>query len=265
MQTTDLTNDWRTILDALTSGPRAWVTPGGLATRLGREAEALTDELASMDVAGWLDIWERPEGVAVTLSAWGAERLGVRLAECGGGLSYRWVEVGHPERAAFRARGVAAGAPLEDLDLVFDPAPPPDADLDALDLPSDDGDDPVDPATLPRPNRLVGDRLTPWPGPGADRPRGEASGCPACRGRELGPRDYCLRCDRWGLDGRLRPVRRGGASSKARARNPRPEGTRAGPPPEAQRLRARRKARRRSRFHPDAGGDRHRTRRQNPA
>jgi hypothetical protein len=258
MAITELSPLANRILNALTNGPRAWEPPAALAERLGEGEDRLTDELATLDVEGWLEVWERPEGLSVTLTAWAAERLGVRLAECGGGLSYRWVEVGHPEPAAFRARGVAASAALEDLDLVIDPAPGPDADLGRFDAECADA---KGPAGLPRPAHLIGDGLTPWPGPD----RGEApSACPACLGRKLGPSEYCLRCDRWGLD-RERPAR---APRPAPAESRTPAPPRPGASPQArgpaERLRDRRKARRRARFRPRPEAERHRTRRQAP-
>ena len=126
---------WNQILTTLTTGAIAWRTPTELSRLLGRDPEELTDELAAMDEAGWLDVWERPgpEEIAVTLSAWGAGRLGVRLAESGGGLSLRWIEAGQPEPPNLRARGVAASAALEDLDLVLDSLPFPGSRPDDLD------------------------------------------------------------------------------------------------------------------------------------
>ncbi len=202
---------WNAILTTLTSGPLAWRTPTELASLLAWDLEQMTDELASMDIAGWLDVWERPgdEEVAVTLSAWGADRLGVRLAESGGGLSLRWVEAGQPEPVHLRAKGVIASASLEELDLVFDALPAPGACLDDLDSePVLSEENPNGPTFWPAPTQLLGERLTPWPGPGpvAERPGEVSKSCPVCQGRRLGPHQYCLRCDRWGLDHLLRPV-----------------------------------------------------------
>lgn len=253
MVTCDLPATWLQILKSLTAGPLAWRTPTELAGALGRDRDELTDELATMDVAGWLDVWERPapSEIVVTLSAWGAGRLGVRLAENGGGLSYRWIEADQPEPGHFRARGVAASAPLEELDLVLDTRPAPGASIDDLDeAEALDDDAPGAPRDWPCPTHLVGEGLTPWPGPAATVPV-----CPACRGRRLGTREYCLRCDRWGLDHRLRQ-----AADRERARTaPRSPGR--DEPAQTRRLRDRRKARRRSRltarFANEAG--RHRT------
>jgi len=217
----------RAIFEALTGGPCAWRTPAELAAELGREPESLTDELASLDVDGWLDVWERPEGPAVTLSALAAELLRVRLAECGGFL-FRWVDADRPERDGYRTAGVMSAAALEELDLVVDPSAAPDAD------------DPAGTA-WPYPTRLLGDGLSPWPGPGPVGHDGASEGpaaCPCCGGRPLSAREYCLVCDRWGLDDRLRAEAARRPSRPATPRDDRAE---------AEKLRARRRERRRAR------------------
>jgi hypothetical protein len=83
--------EWRAILDVLVRADHAWQTPAALAKRLGRDVERLTDTLAEMDRGGWLALWERPDGVLVTLSAWAAQRLGARLVEAGGPGRWRWL------------------------------------------------------------------------------------------------------------------------------------------------------------------------------
>ncbi|GIW88404.1 MAG: hypothetical protein KatS3mg108_2728 [Isosphaeraceae bacterium] len=83
--------DWRAILDALIRADHTWQTPGALARWMGRDIEQLTDTLAEMDLAGWLAVWERPDGVRVTLSAWAARQLRVRLVEAGGVGRWRWL------------------------------------------------------------------------------------------------------------------------------------------------------------------------------
>src|SRR5690606_6510073 len=133
------------------------------------------------DLAGWLDVWECPEPaeIRVTLSTWAANRLGVRLVEFGKGLESRWVEAGQPEPPHSRARGVAASGALEDLDLVLDSLPAPGSAAIELD------DDPTaaakgshSRASREAPILLIGDRLTPWPGPVGEGP----DACPACQG-----------------------------------------------------------------------------------
>jgi hypothetical protein len=80
---------WRPIVLTLLHAEQAWLTPAGLARRLQRDAEALTDVLAVMDRDGWLQVWEQPESVMVTLSAWAARGLGARLV-CAGPGGWRW-------------------------------------------------------------------------------------------------------------------------------------------------------------------------------
>lgn len=232
---------WNQILETLIAGPAAWQSPEQIASAIGRDPKTIGDTLALMDAAGWLEVWECPEPVEirVTLTSWAASRLGVRLAEFGQDLGLRWIEIGQPEPAPRRARGVVVAGALEELDLVLDSLPEPDAFSAELDdEPSRNAQTPQLPTAKYGPTLLIGDRLTPWPGP--DSTREKAGVCPACQGRQLSPRAYCLRCDRWGLDStrsNRQPARR-----PARPRSVRNERA------SAQKLREIRKARRRARF-----------------
>ncbi len=85
-----LPDDWLEIVNNLLQANSAWQTPATLARRMSRDLEKLTDTLAEMDLAGWLQIWERPDGVMLTISAWGANRLIARLIPAGPGGSWRW-------------------------------------------------------------------------------------------------------------------------------------------------------------------------------
>jgi hypothetical protein len=95
---------WHRIARAITEGPTAWHTPRQLAVQLRLDVEQLTDELADMDLAGWLAVWERPDDVAVTLSPLTAARFRVRLATGRHGGS-RWIAAGGTERPPEQARG----------------------------------------------------------------------------------------------------------------------------------------------------------------
>ncbi|HEU5117065.1 MAG TPA: helix-turn-helix domain-containing protein [Isosphaeraceae bacterium] len=244
-----LSPSWLAVLHALTRGPSAWVTPVDLALQLGEGESTVTDLLADLDVAGWICVWEREDGLAVMLTSWAAHQLGVRLEELGGGLQYRWVDAGNPEPSVFRARNVTRSDALENLDLVFDPHPTPDEALEALDFalwnlqdsaPRRD----LDAGRVPAPTHLLGESTMPWPGPS------ESPGpCPICQERSLDPQEYCLLCDRWGLDDRF------GLSSRPRPRRSSSTHDRRGqtwhspqslhrPHTDAQSLRAARKARR---------------------
>lgn len=252
---------WIVVLNALTQGPSAWSTPRDLADRLDQDEPGLTDVLADLDVAGWISVWEREDGLVVTLSSWAADQLRVRIEEMGGGLLYRWVDAGNPEPSVLRARGVMRSRALEVLDLVLDPQPTPEEALEALDfalwrLPDSPAPRDLDSARAPVPTLLIGEGLIPWPGPSPDAPR-----CPSCQGRALDSHEYCLRCDRWGLDdtfglrGRPRPTvhRRPASSSRVRRdqswKPDRPSNPASVPRcGEAQVLRSARKARRKCRL-----------------
>ncbi len=176
-----LSPSWLAVLHALTHGLSAWVTPGDLALQLGQDESALTDLLADLDVAGWVCVWEREDGLAVMLTTWAARRLGVRLEEFGGGLQYRWVDAGNPEPSVFRARNVTRSDALENLDLVLDPHPTPDEALEALDfalwnLQDSAARRDLDAGRVPAPTHLLGESTIPWPGPSPLPVQ-----CPICR------------------------------------------------------------------------------------
>lgn len=244
MEYCELPESWRQVLGALLGGSVAWQEPAELAGALGWEVEPTTDLLAALDEAGWLEIWEREEGPAVTLSALGAARLGVHLVEVGHDECPRWSPIGDPEPRPPAARGVYRDARAARFDDVIDPLPAPDVAAELAEaagrLGSSAGRGPLRPDRwdgLPYPARLVGQGLTPWPGPArAGRPP-----CPACGGAELRADEYCLCCDRWGLDGRLWPA----TGPAARTRRDRDAVEAA----QAAALRTRRKSRRHRRFH----------------
>lgn len=205
----DLPEFWRATLAALPRGALAWRTPAEVAEALGRDVEETTDVLAELDVAGWIEVWDRPEGPAVTLSAWGAARLGVRLVEAGPDAAPRWQDVGDPEPPSAPARGVGRPAALADLDRIADPLPPPDCAAESAELAAstDAGQAArVKPGRLPFPSLLLGSSYSnAWPEPRANAVL--TSICDVCRARPLAPHEYCLCCGRWGLDDLLRATR----------------------------------------------------------
>ena len=194
----------------LARGPSAWQSPHELAERLEMDPETLTDALAELDLAGWLTVWERPDGLVVTLSAWGASRLGLRLLETPGRLTFRWVDADADEPRIGRARPFEASDP-DPLAGLLDPSPPPGWDAEENRPEGGGTRDSCRCRTsmLPCPSRFIGEGLVPWPGPGFSdglrRDSGVPLPCPACRNRPLATREYCLRCDRWGFDDRNRP------------------------------------------------------------
>ncbi len=227
---------WVSLLGALMGGPIAWRSPRELAEALGRDEGDTTDLLASMDEDGWLGVWEIDGEVFVTLSALGAERLGVRLVESAEDHAPRWSPRGNPEPPTPRARNVCTLARAADLAFVIDPSPSPDLAAQRTEAVARRALAPDATDNLPWPTLLLGQGLTPWPGPGRD----PLAPCPACRSAALRPHVYCLCCDRWGLDDKL--------SAGSEGRPSQHQARRQGPPSEqadgvAQR--ARRKSRRR--------------------
>lgn len=97
------------LLPAIARGQRAWSTPEALAMQVRAEADQVLDELASLDAAGWIDVWELPEAIAVTLTPLAASRLLVEI-----------VEVGPEERPRFRS--VYDRRPLRALKVPADTA-----------------------------------------------------------------------------------------------------------------------------------------------
>lgn len=193
-------NDYgKLLLGAILRGATVWSAPADLANELGWNIDETTDRLAELDATGWIEVWERPREVVVTLSSLGAERLGVRLVEHGRSLTPRWLAINEPEPPAPRASGVFRNARAMELEFVLDPAPSPDEQAEIADetirLASRSSRRPGN-AEPPKPSRFLGQGLTPWPGPSAfTKPP-----CPACGGRLLTSVEYCLGCDRWGLD-----------------------------------------------------------------
>lgn len=195
----ELTELWRAILDAVRRGPCAWCTPLEVADTLGWDVEQACDEMASMDVAGWLDVWEQDDGPVVTLSALAAEVLRVRLDEFGREGTPRWIDMSEPEPSPPRARNVCLGDKGANFDFLVDPHPTPDQACELAEQCEHAGSDPEN--YFPRPRLLLGFGLTPWPGPSPE----PESPCPACGSVALAPHAYCIRCDAWGHDAALKP------------------------------------------------------------
>lgn len=198
--------DWQPILQAIITGPFAWQTPVDLAATLAMDVDQLTDRLADLDSAGWLEVWEQPDGVSVTLSAWAAARLGVKLAEGRTPGTWRWVPRDAPDPGPERARGVISGSNTVDLGLLIDAGVEAPAALASAEVLQGAIENPQRASRQDLyPTHLVGENLTPWPGP--ETARQDPPRCPACQDRPLSPRSYCLRCDRWGFDEAQRALR----------------------------------------------------------
>jgi hypothetical protein len=255
------------VLLAILRGPVFWQTLAEVAIRAGLDLEATTDLLAALDADGWVEVRERAEGLVVALSPLGAERLGVRVIEQGAGETPRWADASQRDPLPPRAKNVCANHRSADLDFVLDPRPSPDIEAElaersnfALDTPVPAREDrsqplgrgslrkridPNDDSTWPRPILLIGQGLTPWPGPCRDN---APARCPACGSKRLKLHAYCLCCDRWGLE-RLLPI----VFPALRASPGYPTGSRSNTPPHADAKArpddpARRKARLRARL-----------------
>ncbi|WZO97997.1 hypothetical protein EP7_005049 [Isosphaeraceae bacterium EP7] len=244
------------LIDALIRSSRAWQTPREVASATGLEVEQTTDLLADLDLAGWLDVWECDprQGPVVTLTAAAAEIMGVRLVEVGFDEVPRWIRQGDPEPSPPRARGVFVSHRAAQLDQLFDQAPTPDEAAELAEEATRQAAHAVTLAPsaaaknldrLPHPTLLIGEGLSPFPGPMPTPP----PVCPACAGRELDPHEYCLVCDSWGLDALLRAaptthrlLRAAGAPPRNDAPRPRDR------KPEVQAARARRKARQKAKL-----------------
>jgi len=188
------------LLQAIVSAPLAWQAPTQLAVQLGLALDDISDTIADLDAAGWLDPWEMGDAMFVTLSPSGAERMRVRLVMIGRSDAMRWSSIDEPEPEPPRVSGRHQG--LSSLDFIADPNPGPEEAAEAaeralrLARQKADAGDGNSMDMLPRPRFLVGSGLTPWPGP----TRQPANPCPACGSRPLAESAYCLVCDRWGLD-----------------------------------------------------------------
>jgi hypothetical protein len=192
------------VVTAILKAPVAWLTPSDVAGATGLDMEATSEALTTLDLDGWLDVWEPDDsGPAVTLSTLAASTLHARLVEVGPDETPRWALAGEsdpPRRKAVRVLRSERAASLESL---VDPTDPPDVLVErreelARRLPK------VPFEGKPRPTLLVGTGLVPWPGPGD----GRKASCPACRSKPLQPTMYCLYCDRWGLDPSIREAAR---------------------------------------------------------
>jgi hypothetical protein len=207
-------------------------TPGAVAEALGCGEGEASDRLDALVDGGWLVFWPQAEvgdPPRVTLTPWGAERLGVRLDH----RSERWVPVteGPPALRVPAKRETIQESVFNEvrwhwrsaLEVMVDPCQDEPwvavAQAEAIDraLASGVYGGDYGPERLPFPAMFLG-LSNPWDGP---KPaRGRRRLCRACGGRPLPPHVYCLRCDNWGFDDAhsnpVRRARRRGRRAKAR-------------------------------------------------
>jgi hypothetical protein len=213
------------IVDAIVDAPLAWSTPDELISATGLDAEAVIDELADMDVDGLIDVWERPDGLAVTLSVLAAERFGCHLIETGPHVTTRWARAGEPEPGPPRATQVLRSGSTARFTGMIDPRPGPEIEAETNEQARRyqanghfgtfrRGAGRGEP---PRPTLLLGTNFNAWSGLREDGPHA----CPACQSRPLPAYAYCLCCDRWGLDAPNPVPSHRGTLWNATLRNPR--------------------------------------------
>lgn len=239
----ELTESNKPILAAILRGPVGWILPTELARDLDWETGVVLDALADLDADGWLEVHEEESGPSLALSTLGAERLGVKLIEVGDRQELRWASVGDPEPPMPRARHVCSSDRAALFDFALDPDLSPDEQAELAEESAETArrseENPNPRRTLPRPVLLIGESLTPWPGP----KRAAHPPCPACGGKPLAPHSYCLCCDRWGLDRLLAAADRANGGTRMAASPIRPRSARE-LQAEADAARARRKHRR---------------------
>jgi hypothetical protein len=215
---------------ALLEGPRAWAAPQELAAALGWTEEDLDRIALELEAAGLVDRWND----CLTLSPLGASRLGLHLVADDVLELYRWSTVSASARS--RRPGQRAREHTERYDRrlgrFVDPrALAPDQIAMRAERATSRRWHSRD--LCPKPAIILwGHGLLPWeefrrsPRPElrcrscripplgrkqvlaalcacglGHRPRPNLQFCPGCHGRPLRPSMYCLRCDRWGLDG----------------------------------------------------------------
>lgn len=161
---------WPT-LNAIVAYKFSWSRPEDLADQLGCSEETQLDLLGEMDADGLIVVWpDAPFGPAVTLSSLAAEILQVVTSE----------EGEYPHFVPIGKQG-----PIRDYSE-FDSIPEPDRLVDPrTEVSGWLADEPWWP-TLLLGSTIFGRYV---------------AGCPGCGNHHLGPRAYCLKCDRWGLDG----------------------------------------------------------------
>ncbi len=196
--------EWEPILKALIAAPVAWQSPKDISLALGQDLDKTTDLLCVMDEGGWVSVWDVTPDPLITLSTLAAHRLEVVLVEVGPDEVPRWAPAGDPAPALPRASNVASTELHASQDKIVSPEISPDLAAERSErLEKRAAGIRLDPPRglqvedLPLPILILGQGLTPWPGP-SEFTIGDL--CPACGDRPLLPHAYCLCCNRWGLD-----------------------------------------------------------------
>ena len=134
-----------------------------------------------MDEADWLSVWDVEPGPLITLSALAAHRLKVVLVEAGPEELPRWAAANEPFPTPPRSPEVALWkcTPARSTLPTRDPSSFRLEDCDHREARASRSDASLQVEDLPLPSLLLGQSLTPWPGPRGIRTRGGLSG--VCR------------------------------------------------------------------------------------
>jgi hypothetical protein len=215
---------WSAVLTAIVEGPLAWSGASDLAEALAWEVDSVCEVLCELTLNGLVEPWARADGVAHTLTPLAARGLEVHIVERGLNWRPRWEPIDRRRRVARPGRGTDDGA----LARVPDPGPGPAEIAEASDeLSKWRPRGPMRVEHLPRPTVLLMGCETDWSerssavagrhAPTAGATTRTKRRCSACQGRRLSPSTYCLRCNRWGLDGLIAAHRRAAAAARESA------------------------------------------------
>jgi hypothetical protein len=224
--------DFESVARVIIDAPCAWLTESAIAAALGAPEAELSVAVAGLVAGRLLDRWARPDGPVVILTALGASQLGVRLVETAGAEVYRWSRDAASVRSTRPTRRSIERTEAHDAALRQASASYAQRRMDRPSRPAKT--EPPKPRVI-----LWGTCAVPWDEPRRWRPRPDEDGyfdvrcqrcrrrkrrgapaiavcrpcgfglrprsalgcCPACGDRRLPAEWYCLRCDRWGLDG----------------------------------------------------------------
>lgn len=205
---------WGAVLGAIVDAPRAWSSAADLATVLGWTAGEVDDVLCELSFNGLAESWPVKGVASWTLTPFAAEGLNVWLCEQGIAGRTRWARSGSADAPA---RAPAPRREAADLTAVPDPGPGPVEIAEAADEADrwkPRGALSVD--RLPRPTVILTGSKSTWdeaPARAPGKPSRRRFRCSACLGRKLRPSVYCLRCNRWGMDGVIARTRRAQAAA----------------------------------------------------
>jgi hypothetical protein len=242
------------IARVLIAAPCAWLEPRSIAAELGEDLDWVASVLAELHGRGLVAVWVEHDPLVVTLTPLAAKRLGVELVAARDADVYRWSAdaAGAKPRRPTRAQAERTDDHAALLDQFADRKAVDPA------IAAERRDEAERRIARRRPARadmrptvlLAGP-----PGVWAEarhrrrfelrcrvcrdcsgrarrgllsrctacglgmRPTIGDSTCPGCDGRRLRPWEYCLRCDRWGMDHLRRPAKKRRSASPPRIRS----------------------------------------------